>query len=126
MAPGIFPLAISLRMKSPTRLSFSGARLDDATGGDSAGPATGEPAMVAANRSAAAATKPRQGTSVLHGFIDQLLERALNALAFAGRLLQQHEQHFLLAVDHHIAAAGAVPFQFANRPRWRWLGVARI
>src|SRR5258707_15642118 len=84
--------------------------------------------MIAAMRSASAAAKPRRRAkpSVLHRFIDELLERALDALAFRRRLLKQHEEHVLLAVDHHIAAAGAVPFQFAERARRRWFGVAGV
>src|SRR6478736_4000971 len=79
------------------------------------------------NRSASAAmARRRERPSVLHRFIDQLLYRLLNRLTLRRRLLQQHEKHVLLAVDHEIAAAGAVPFQFAQRTRrWR-LGVAGI
>ena len=35
-------------------------------------------------------------------------------LAFRRRLLKQHEEHVLLGVDHHIAAAGAVPDKKAS------------
>src|SRR5437588_454433 len=93
MAPGILPPAISFRMYSPMRASFSVEKLDRATGSP-ARPAAGQPARAAASGSASAvATRPRRKPSVLHGFIDQLLERALDALTFRGRLLQQHEQH---------------------------------
>src|SRR5258706_9849929 len=79
--------------------------------------------MIAAMRSASAAAKPRRRAkpSVLHRFIDELLEGPLDALAFRRRLLKQHEEHVLLAVNHHIAAACAVPFQFAQRSRRRRL-----
>ena len=60
------------------------------------------------------AARRRTKPSVLHRFIDQPLHRRLDALALRRRLLQQHEEHVLLAVDHEIAAAGAVPFQFAE------------
>src|SRR5205814_10389801 len=84
--------------------------------------------MMAAMRSARAAARLQQRAkpSVLHRFIDQLLDCLLDRLALRGRLLQQHEKHVLLAVDHEIAAAGAVPFQFAERTRRRRLGVAGI
>src|SRR6266404_5675627 len=76
--------------------------------------------------SAAATLQRRVKLSVLHRFIDQLLYCLLDALALRGRLLQQHEKHVLLAVDHKIAAAGAVPFQLPQRSRRRRLGVAGI
>src|SRR6266516_5970757 len=84
--------------------------------------------MIATMRSATAAARlqRRAKPSVLHRFIDQLLDCLLDRLALRGRLLQQHEKHVLLAVDHEIAAAGAVPFQFAERTRRRRLGVAGI
>src|SRR5437764_14025861 len=79
------------------------------------------PAIAAATQSLNAAP------SVLHGFIDQLLDGLLDALPLRRRLLQQHEEHILLAVDHEIAAAGAVPFEFAERARRRRrLGIAGI
>src|SRR2546430_8749453 len=83
--------------------------------------------MMAAMRSATAAARlqRRAKPSVLHRFIDQLLDCLLDRLALRGRLLQQDEKHALLAVDHEIAAAGAVPLQFAERARRRPLGVAR-
>src|SRR6478736_6088207 len=84
--------------------------------------------MTVTRRSASAAAKlqRRARPSVLHRFIDQLLYCFLDALALRGRLLQQDEKHVLLAIDHKIAAAGAVPFQFAERARRRRLGVAGI
>src|SRR6266481_2024759 len=84
--------------------------------------------MVATMRSASPAAKQRRRAkpSVLHRFIDQLLYCLLNGLALRGRLLQQDEKHVLLAVDHEIAATGAVPLQFAERTRRRRLGVAGI
>src|SRR5438067_6975635 len=78
------------------------------------------PAIAAATQSLNAAP------SVLHGFIDQLLDGLLDALPLRRRLLQQHEKHVLLAVDHEITAAGAVPFEFAERARGRRLGIAPI
>src|SRR3954451_13841834 len=64
--------------------------------------------------------------SVLHRFIDQLLQRRLDALALRGGLLHQDDEHVLLAVDDEIAAGGAVPFQFAERARRRRLCNAGI
>src|SRR3979411_1010715 len=83
---------------------------------------------MATTRSAntAATLHRRVKLSVLHRFIDQLLYCLLDRLALRGCLLQQHEKHVLLAVDHEIAAAGAVPFQFAQRAGSRRLGVAGI
>src|SRR5438045_8656154 len=77
------------------------------------------PAIAAATQSLNAAP------SVLHGFIDRLLDGLLDAVPLRRRLLQQHEEHILLAVDHEIAAAGAGPFEFAERARRR-LGIAGI
>src|SRR5437879_5737626 len=89
--------------------------------------ALGHPTANATIRSASTATQHRRvKPSVLHGFIDQLLYGLLNALALRGRLLQQHKKHILLAVDHEIAAAGAIPFQLPQRSRRRRLGVAGI
>src|SRR2546429_8630013 len=84
--------------------------------------------MIATMRSARAAARlqRRAKPSVLHRFINQLLDCLLDRLALRGRLLQQNEKHVLLAVDHEIAAAGAVPLQFAERTRRRRLGVAGI
>src|SRR5260370_41611782 len=84
--------------------------------------------MIARMRSATAAAKPqrRVKASVLHRFIDQLLYCLLDRLALRRRLLQQHEKHVLLAVDHEITAAGAVPFQFAERARRRGFRVPRV
>src|ERR1700712_229186 len=69
---------------------------------------------------------PARKTSILHRLIDQLLQRRLDALALRGRLFHQDEEHVLLAVDDEIAAAGAVPFQFAERARRRRFGDAGI
>src|SRR6202051_3418434 len=76
--------------------------------------------------SAAAKLQRRVKPSVLHRFIDQLLYCLLDRLALPGRLLQQDEKHVLLAVDHEIAATGAIPLQFAERTRRRRLGVAGV
>src|SRR3979409_1988591 len=90
-------------------------------------PACGRPTTIATISSASAATRRRREIpSVLHRFIDQLLYRLLDRLALRGRLLQQHEEHVVLAVDHEIAAAGAVPFQLAERAWRRRFGIARI
>src|ERR1700712_411974 len=69
---------------------------------------------------------PARKTSILHRLINQLLQRRLDALALRGRLLHQDEEHVLLAVDDEITTGGAVPFQFAERARRRWFGVAGI
>ena len=46
--------------------------------------------------------------------MDELLEGPLDTLAFRRRLLKQHEEHVLLGVDHHMAAAGAIPDKKAS------------
>src|ERR1700692_2378918 len=76
--------------------------------------------------SAAAKLQRRAKPSVLHRFIDQLLYCLLDRLALRGRRLHQDEKHVLFAVYHEVAATGAVPLQFAERPRRRRLGVAGI
>src|SRR6185437_8974044 len=76
--------------------------------------------------SASAAQMRPANPSVLHRFIDQLLDRLLDALPLRRRLLHQHEKHVLFAVDDEVAAAGAVPFQLAKRTRRRWFCVAGI
>src|ERR1700681_2478416 len=127
-APGILPVAISLRIYSPTRSNFAREKPAGTDGDDSARPAFGRPTATARTRSASAAARLRRRVkpSVLHRFIDQLLRRPLDALTLRGRLLQQHEKHVLLAVDHEIAAAGAVPFQFAERAGRRRFCISRI
>src|SRR3982074_1559580 len=81
--------------------------------------------MATTRSASAAATRHRRvKLSILHRFIDQLLYCLLDRLALPGRLLQQHKKHILLAVDHEIAATGAIPFQFAQRTRRRRLGIA--
>src|SRR5258708_40171586 len=84
--------------------------------------------MIARMRSTTAAAKPqrRVKASVLHRFIDQLLYCLLDRLALRRRLLKQHEKHVLLAVDHEITAAGAVPFQFPQRARRRGFRVSSV
>src|SRR5271166_4270651 len=74
----------------------------------------------------AAANGDCNSRSVLQRLIDQLLHRRLDDLALRRRLLQQHEEHVLLAIDHEIAAAGTIPFQFAERAGRRRLGVPGI
>src|ERR1700681_715658 len=127
-APGILPVAISLRIYSPTRSNFAREKPAGTDGDDSARPAFGRPTATARTRSASAAAtlRRRAKPSVLHRFIDQLLRRPLDALTLRGRLLQQHEKHVLLAVDHEITATSAVPFQFAQRARRRRLCIPRI
>src|SRR5258706_2976326 len=90
--------------------------------------AIGSPTAPKAIRSANAVAmpRPRTGASVLQRFIHQLLYFALDPLPFRGSLLQQDEQHVLPGIDDEVAAAGAVPFQFAERPRRRRFGVAGI
>ena len=76
--------------------------------------------------SAAAKRQLRVKPSVLKRFIDQLLHRRLYDLALRWCLLQQDEEHVLLAVDHDIATAGAIPFQLAEIA-WRWrIGIAAL
>src|ERR1700694_2471783 len=83
--------------------------------------------MATTRSASAAATRHRRvKLSILHRFIDQLLYCLLDRLALRRRLLQQHEKHVLLAVDHEITAAGAVPFQFAERARRRGFRVPRV
>src|SRR5258708_31934589 len=121
MAMGNLPVASSFlmwseRFATPPGENLCAARLS-------------EPALapITPSRRTSAATNPqRPQVSVLHRFIDQLLQRALDALALGRRLLQQHEEHVLLAVDHEIAAGGAIPFQFAERTRRRRFCIARI
>src|SRR4051812_48092443 len=67
-----------------------------------------------------------KGFSILHRLIDQLLQRRLDTLALRGGLLHQDEKHVLVAVDHKIAAAGAVPFQLADRAGRRRLCIAGL
>src|ERR1700730_8872710 len=107
------------------RASPSNEKLRTAGGGDSAWDSH---PVRAANRTAiAAATQSRNAApSVLHGFIDQLLDGLLDALPFCRRLFQEHEEHVLLAVDHEITAAGAVPFEFSERAWRRWFCIPRI
>src|SRR5690242_2456362 len=112
MAPGILPLATSLRMKSLTRANSSLEKCCAPSPADPARTTSRQLAPARASTSASTASLRDAARSVLHGFIDQLLQRPLDALAFARSLLQQHEEHVLLAVDHEVAAAGAVPFQF--------------
>src|SRR5579864_7196259 len=96
---------------NPAREKLCGACADNVGIPERRSSATAAPA----SRTNPAATIPRRvKPSVLHRFIDQLLQGALDALALGRRLLQQHEEHVLLAVDHEIAAGGAVPFQFAE------------
>src|SRR5215467_5201142 len=95
-------------------------------GGEASANVTFGLAAPSAAMSANAGHRAGASPSILHGFIDQLLHRRLDDLTLRRRLLQQHEEQVLLAVDHHIAAAGAVPFQFAKRTGRRRLGVARV
>src|SRR6202035_5790633 len=64
--------------------------------------------------------------SVLHRLIDQSLHRRLDLLPLGWGLLQQHEKHVLLAVDHEQAAAGTVPLYLAQRSRRRRLRIPRV
>src|SRR3954471_3460440 len=63
---------------------------------------------------------------ILQCLVDELLQRGLDALALRGGLLHQDEEQVLLAVDDKIAAAGAVPFQFAERAGRRRFGIAGV
>src|ERR1700737_4826638 len=110
------------------RSSFGRDRIDWKRTGD---PASAKAARSAApdasrNASAAATQRPHAEPSVLQRFINQLLYFALDSLPLGRSLLQQDEKHILLAIDDKIAAAGAVPFQLAERAGRRWLGVPRI
>src|SRR3954453_5600871 len=92
-------------------------------------PGPSEPAfatMPPARRRNAAINARRPNMSILHRFINQLLQCPLHALALGRGLLQQHEEHVLLGVDHEIAAGGAVPFQFAEIAGRRRFCVAGI
>src|ERR1700685_4658072 len=127
-APGILPPATSLRKYSPTPCSFCGEKPAKIGAGVSALPASGRPVASATIRSPSAA-KPRhhrENPSVLHRFIDQFLHHRLYLLPLGRGLLQQYEKHVLLVVDHEKAAAGAVPFDLAQRARRRRLRIARI
>src|SRR5262245_45157208 len=103
IAPGIFLAAISLRTVSPSCLMASGESGPTAGGRESARSSLAQPAA-RKMASAAAARQRRALLSVRQRFIDQQLERALDALTFRRRLLQQHEEHLLLLIDHHVAA----------------------
>src|SRR5689334_20581798 len=126
MAPGILPLATSLRMKSLTRANPSLEKCCAPSPADPARETSMQLAPARASTRASTASLRNAARSVLHGFIDQLFQRPLDALAFARGLLQQHEEHVLLAVDHEVTAAGAVPFQFTEIARRRRLGIAWI
>src|ERR1700761_5131034 len=103
-------------MKSLTRSSLACEKLPGRETGGSARPAAGTIAATAATSSAvAAAMLLRRAPSVLQGLIDHLLDCRLDLLPLRRRLLEQHEEHVLFAVDYEIAAAGAIPFQFAER-----------
>src|SRR6201996_8356748 len=85
--------------------------------------------MLAVMRSApvSAATTVLYAISLIfQRFIDQLLDRRLDFLTLRWRLLKQHEEHVLLAVHCEIAAASAVPFQFAEIARRRRFGMTGI
>src|SRR5690348_688836 len=125
MPPGILPLAISLRMTSPSCFGAAGDSVAAAGVEDWARGSCAQPAA-RANESAAAARQRPAALLVRQRFINQQLEGALDTLTFRWRLLQQYKHHLLLAVDHHVAAAGAVPFQFAQRARRRRLCIAGI
>src|ERR1700722_9305882 len=109
------------------RASLAGAKPDATTGGGVALLLDGHPASATTSSASAAATwRRRPIPSVLQRLIDHLLHCRLDLLPLRRGLLQQHEEHVLFGVDHEIATAGAVPFQLAERPRRRRLGVARI
>src|SRR5882672_9079680 len=125
IAPGILPVVTSLRTWSPIRSRAAREKVGATVAWDSARSSYGQPVT---RTSASAATIRRRPAArlVLQRFIDQLLQRPLDALALRRRLLQHHKEHVLLAVDHQIADGGAIPFQFAERSRRRRLGVTGI
>src|SRR5439155_10820407 len=123
--PGILPLVTSLRTWSAI---WSRAAREKVGAFGAFGSARTSRSHPAARRMASAATIRARPAAplVLQRLIDHLLQRPLDALALCRRLLQHHKEHVLLAVDHHVAAGGAVPFQFAQRSRRRRLGVTGI
>ena len=58
--------------------------------------------------------------------VDQFLERGRDASTFVLGLLKQDVNHVQLWIDTEISAAAAIPFEFADRARWRRSGVSRI
>src|SRR6185437_14277181 len=76
--------------------------------------------------SSAMKTRRLNGPSLLQRFIDQFLERLLNALTLGRCHLHQQKRHLLLGIDDEIRAARAVPLQLAEIAGWRRLGISRI
>src|ERR1700751_5502870 len=55
--------------------------------------------------------------SFLESVVDDLLDRGVGMLPPRRRVLHHHKEHVLGAVDHDIAAGGAVPFELTQRAR---------
>src|SRR6185437_15315496 len=53
--------------------------------------------------------------SFLERVVDHLLHRRDHMHAPGRRILHHHEKHVLSAIDHDVAAGGAVPFDLAER-----------
>src|ERR1700755_199529 len=63
---------------------------------------------------------------LLERVVDDLLHRRDDADAAGRGILHDDKEHVLRAVDHEVDAAGAVPFDLAERARRRRPGDARI
>src|SRR4029077_11410488 len=64
--------------------------------------------------------------SLFERVVDELLHVDFNVPPPGWRILQQHEEHVLLWIDHDIGAGGTVPFELARRARRRRHGIAGI
>src|SRR5689334_21154745 len=97
-APGILPAVTSLRTWSPNR---SRAARENVGASGALSPARTSCSHPPARKMASATTARQRPAAplVLQRFIDYLLQRPLDALAFRRRLLQHHEEQILLAVD---------------------------
>src|SRR5258707_1026426 len=51
--------------------------------------------------------------------VDDPLQRRLDAGPLGRRILQKNEEHVVGRIDHEIGAAGAIPFDLADRARRR-------
>src|ERR1700741_2114943 len=105
MPPGILPVAISLRMVSPSCFRAAGERVPTAGVSDSARRSNAE--LTTREIANAAAARQRSAVfSICHRFMDEQLGGPRDALAFRRRLLHQHEEHLLLAVVPHCSVPG--------------------
>src|ERR1700730_13401590 len=64
--------------------------------------------------------------SILKRVVDDLLQRYLDGHAPGRGIFHHNEKHVLGTVDHDIDPGGAVPFDFAERPRRRRHRIAGI